>query len=168
MQPFIFIIYMPLYKSIILHFATRELNISSHCLSLYFETKKESLAVETDVPCGVFDSRFHWKPSILISLAPQISIINCFFCVCECRSLSPPSPLFADVDLLFSIWSVLWRKSPKAFCTFQEKQLDPWYLFNWLVSFSVFHILCCFLQLASFPLLKNSNTIIATKVMYSL
>lgn len=40
----------------------------------------------------------------------------------------------ADVNLFCSIWSVLWRKSTKALCTFQEKQLDPWYLFNRLVS----------------------------------
>lgn len=51
------------------------------------------------------------------------------------RNLLLLSP--TDVDVLFCIWSVLWRKPTKAFCTFQEKQLEPRYLFDRLVSAAV-------------------------------
>lgn len=87
-------------------------------------------------PCGGHSRATNADATENPSTIPTDDSLSCFWnpSLCICYSIRPPSLLSTDVDILFCIWSVLWRESTKAFCTFQEKQLDPWYLFNRLVS----------------------------------
>lgn len=115
-------------QSPVLDAAVLSVDLWQQVLTETLRTRLSNMSTPHTTLCFV-----HRRPFLQMTQWPPDWTQCCGLCLFY--YIRPPSFLSTDVDLLCRIWSVLWRESTKALCTFQEKQLDPWYLFNRLVSF---------------------------------